>query len=153
MNFGDHCIITDTFHFLKELRISVIVPPVEEFVFLISFTTVVGVVLRPLQEIDGNLVPVAIFKNNPAFFHAFLIALNFAFTGAVTTMSLREKNPTMASYCRRLAVVSVVVAAGVFCCQFMFKSWFLFFLLGKILNSKKGIFIISKKKKKGIFIM
>lgn len=95
-------------HFVKVDKILLIVPPVEEVVFLVSIVTVCAIV-RPQRDTAN----IHILNNKDNFYNASLIALNFAFTGSVTTMSLRERNPSFAWYCRRLAVVSAVIAAGV----------------------------------------
>ena len=67
-------------------------------------------------------VPTVIFKDNPSFFHGFLLALNFAFTGAVMTISLRERYPKISRYCRGLAVVSIVGAVGLVVWQAILSS-------------------------------
>lgn len=106
-------LILSSYHFLKKHTILIIIlPPVEEFIFFVSSATVLALVRLPFRQ--TTYANVVIFKNKDAFHYATsLIALNFAFTGAVMTMSLRDKNPKMACYCRRLAVLSILVAAGV----------------------------------------
>jgi len=47
----------------------------------------------PFEEVDGNPVPRVVFSKRPARFHAYLLALNFAFTGAVMTMSYAKSAP------------------------------------------------------------
>ncbi|KAH6830666.1 hypothetical protein C2S53_010097 [Perilla frutescens var. hirtella] len=84
----------------------------EEFIFLLGIVTALALVRSRYDYIEGNPVPVVIFKNKPTHFHGFLIALNFGFTAAVLTMSLRSKSPTLAQFCRRSAVACVVLAAG-----------------------------------------
>ncbi|KAL7110454.1 hypothetical protein ACP275_05G027400 [Erythranthe tilingii] len=110
MKYGENCLIPLYTHHTKEpQKITIIVFPVEEIIFLTSFITVCAFVSQSLGRSDGNIV---IFKNKgDNFYHGFLIALNFAFAGAVTTISLRKKNPTMAFYYRRLAVFSALAAA------------------------------------------
>ncbi|KAK4422526.1 hypothetical protein Salat_1835100 [Sesamum alatum] len=105
--------------YLKERTITVVLPPVEEFVFMVSFVTVPALTT---QGRDGNLGPVQIFKNKTIFFRAYLIAINIAFTGAVMTMCLRNKYLKMASYSRRLAVVSVAISAGVLSSSLLLPS-------------------------------
>ena len=87
--------------------------PLEELIFGIAFVAVFAILQLPYKDIDGNSVPTIVFTDKPSLFHGFLLALNFAFTGAVMTISLRERYPKAARYCRGLAVVSIVGAVGV----------------------------------------
>lgn len=84
----------------------------EELIFFIGILTALALLRSRYDYIDGNPVPVLIFSDKPSLFHGFLIALNFSFTAAVVTMSLRDKSPTLARLSRRSAVACVVVAAG-----------------------------------------
>lgn len=86
--------------------------PLEEMIFGIAFLTVFGFLQLPLEDVGGNPVP-TLFKDKPSFFHAFLLALNFAFTGAGITISLREWHPNMARHSRYLAIASTVTASGI----------------------------------------
>ncbi|XP_057478292.1 uncharacterized protein LOC130765787 isoform X2 [Actinidia eriantha] len=97
---------------MDKIVISFLVP-LEELIFGISFMTVFGILQLPYEEIGGNPVPTVIFKDNPSFFHAFLLCLNFAFTGAVITISLREGYPKVARHGRRLAVACMAAAGGI----------------------------------------
>ncbi|CAK9181619.1 unnamed protein product [Ilex paraguariensis] len=99
-------------HLVSELhKTSITKASVEELIFGVTFVTAFGLLQLPYQKIDGNPVPTIIFKDNPSSFHAFLLAINFAFTGAVLTVSLRARYPKIARYCRQLAVVCVTAAA------------------------------------------
>ncbi|KAL9166389.1 hypothetical protein ABFS82_05G026300 [Erythranthe guttata] len=111
MSYNRYCLIPLGYHYdQKAHKISVILPPVEEFVFLVSLVTVCASVGQHFGKTDENST---VFERRNPYFHSFLIALDFAFTGAITTMSLRRKSPTIAWYCRRVAVTSVVAAAGI----------------------------------------
>jgi len=90
-----------------------ILASVEEIVLGVAFIGVFGLVQLPYDKIDGNPVPTIIFKSKPTFFHAFVLSLNFAFTAAVLTMSLRDVYPRVASYCRQLAILSIGTAGGI----------------------------------------
>ncbi|KAI6676940.1 hypothetical protein NL676_037736 [Syzygium grande] len=57
-------------------------------------------------------VPRVVLSKRPACFHAYLLALNFAFAGAAMTMSLREKWPKATMQCRRLACLAATAAVG-----------------------------------------
>lgn len=72
--------------------------PIQEMIFGFAFLAAFGILQLPNEKIEGNPVPTILFKNKPSFFHAFLLSLNFAFTGAVITISLREKYPKIARY-------------------------------------------------------
>ena len=101
-------------HLVSELhKTSITKASVEELIFGVTFVTAFGLLQLPYQKIDGNPIPTIIFKDNPSSFHAFLLAINFAFTGAVLTVSLRAGYPKIARYCRQLAVVCVTAAAGI----------------------------------------
>ncbi|PSR91240.1 Valine--tRNA ligase [Actinidia chinensis var. chinensis] len=87
--------------------------PLEEIIFGVSFLTALGLLKLPFEEIGGNPVPTFIFKDRPFFFHAFLLCLNFAFTGAVITIYLRLGYPKVARHCRRLAIASIATAGAI----------------------------------------
>ncbi|KAF7850733.1 hypothetical protein BT93_L5082 [Corymbia citriodora subsp. variegata] len=85
---------------------------VEEVILVLSFAAAFLLLQLPFEEVDGNPVPRVVFSKRPACFHAYLLALNFAFTGAVMTMSLREKWPKATVHCRRLACLAAAGAVG-----------------------------------------
>ncbi|XAR65515.1 hypothetical protein NMG60_11009661 [Bertholletia excelsa] len=87
--------------------------PLEEIIFIVAFFSAFSLLNLPYAKIDGNPVPTVVFKDRPSFFHAFLLSLNFAFSGAVTTISLRGRHPNIARYSRRLAVGSAATAIGI----------------------------------------
>ncbi|KAA8532824.1 hypothetical protein F0562_033060 [Nyssa sinensis] len=89
----------------------------EETIFGAAFVTVFALLQLPYEKIDGNPIPTIIFKNKPAFFHAFVLSLNFAFSGAVMAISLRERYTGIARNCRRLAIVSIAMAVGILVCH------------------------------------
>ncbi|KAK2976383.1 hypothetical protein RJ640_008093 [Escallonia rubra] len=62
----------------------------EEAIFGVTFVTIFALLQLPCEKIQGSRVPTVIFKGKPAIFHAFVVSLDFAFTGAVMTMSLRQ---------------------------------------------------------------
>ncbi|KAH7841790.1 hypothetical protein Vadar_034408 [Vaccinium darrowii] len=90
--------------------------PLEELIFGTAFLTVFGILQLPLEDVGGNPVPTVLFKDKPSFFHAFLLSLNFAFTGAGITIFLREGYPKIARHSRRLAIAFIVTAAGILTC-------------------------------------
>ncbi|KAK3420781.1 hypothetical protein EUGRSUZ_G01572 [Eucalyptus grandis] len=92
-------------HFITRTR-------VEELILVLSFMAAFLLLQLPFEEVDGNPVPRVVFSKRPACFHAYLLALNFAFTGAVMTMSLRKKCPKAAALCRRLACLAATAAVG-----------------------------------------
>ncbi|KAL3731564.1 hypothetical protein ACJRO7_028449 [Eucalyptus globulus] len=85
---------------------------VEGLILVLSFAAVFLLLPLPFEEVDGNPVPRVVFSKRPACFHAYVLALNFAFTGAVMTMSLRERWPKAAAHCRRLACLAAAAAVG-----------------------------------------
>lgn len=66
----------------------------------------------PFEKIDGNPAPTIIFKGRPAFFHALILSLDFAFSGATVTICLHSKCPKMGGYFWWLSCTAMVVAAG-----------------------------------------
>ncbi|KZV20587.1 hypothetical protein F511_31802 [Dorcoceras hygrometricum] len=92
-----------------------LVPP-EEIIFLSGILVALALLTVRYEEIGGNPIPTIIFDKNPSLFHVFLLALNVGFTAAVMTISLRSKNKSIASVCRKSAVVCCVFAAGVGSC-------------------------------------
>ncbi|KAL7001350.1 hypothetical protein U1Q18_002500 [Sarracenia purpurea var. burkii] len=93
--------------------------PIEEIIFAVAFVAVFAVLQFPHEETGDHPVPI-IFNGKPAaFFHAFLLSLNFAFTGAVIAISLRERHPKIARSSRRFAVGSIAAAVGILVCLVM----------------------------------
>ncbi|XAR65514.1 hypothetical protein NMG60_11009660 [Bertholletia excelsa] len=86
---------------------------VEELISAAAFLIVFAIQKLPYEQRNGRSVPGGIFKDKSSFFHAFLLALNFGFTGAVISISLRKKHPKASRYCRHLALASMIVAGGV----------------------------------------
>lgn len=104
--------------------------PLEEIIFGMAFLTVFGFLQLPLEDVGGNPVPTILFKDKPSFFHAFLLSLTFAFTGAGITITLREKHPKIARLSRCLAIASTVSAAGILtwlvlpsCLELVVQTW------------------------------
>ncbi|XAR65338.1 hypothetical protein NMG60_11009427 [Bertholletia excelsa] len=87
--------------------------PPEETIFGGAFLTAFSLLQLPYERINGNPVPTVIFKDKPSFFHAFLLALNVAFSSAVITMSLRDICPRLTRHSRRLSIVSMATAVGI----------------------------------------
>ncbi|GMP93616.1 hypothetical protein CsSME_00043372 [Camellia sinensis var. sinensis] len=101
-------------HLLPKMhKTPVTIAPLEEMIFGVAFVTAFAILQLPYKDIDGNSVPTILFTDKPSFFHAFLLALNFAFTGAVMTIYLREGYPKIAKNCRCFAIVSISAAVGV----------------------------------------
>ncbi|KAA8529257.1 hypothetical protein F0562_033944 [Nyssa sinensis] len=100
-------------HLFSEVQRPFTQASIEEIIFAVSFVTAFSLLQLPYETIDGNPVPTIIFKNKSAFFHAFLLSLNFAFSGAVMTISLRERHPTIGRVLRYLAIVSIATAVGI----------------------------------------
>ncbi|KAK3002230.1 hypothetical protein RJ639_021707 [Escallonia herrerae] len=88
----------------------------EEVIFGVTFVTIFALLQLPCERTQGSRVPTVIFKGKPAIFHAFVVSLDFAFTGAVMTMSLRQGYPHLARHCRLLAIFSVAAVAGILVC-------------------------------------
>ncbi|KAF7850732.1 hypothetical protein BT93_L5081 [Corymbia citriodora subsp. variegata] len=85
---------------------------VEELILILSFMAAFLLLQLPFEEVNGNPVPKVVFSKRPTCFHTYLLALNFAFTGAAMTMSLRDKCPKAAAHCRRLACLAAAAAVG-----------------------------------------
>lgn len=85
---------------------------VEDIIFLVGIAVAVALLSLPYQCFNGSPVPIFVFRNKPALFHLFLVALNFGFTASIMTMSLRAASPGAAQFCRGVSVVCVVAAAG-----------------------------------------
>ncbi|KAK4380420.1 hypothetical protein RND71_002282 [Anisodus tanguticus] len=86
----------------------------QDAIFRIAYLTVIAILQLPSERIDGNIVPTMIFERKPGLFQAFMLLLLFAFSGSTVSESIKEKQPKIALYCRKLAVFSVAVAMGVF---------------------------------------
>ncbi|OVA12540.1 hypothetical protein BVC80_9011g55 [Macleaya cordata] len=84
---------------------------IEEFIFCASFITAMVLVQLPYKEIDGNPVPIIIFDDHPSSsFHCFVLAVNFAFTGAVITICIRQDYRKVAKITRSVAIVFTTTA-------------------------------------------
>lgn len=86
----------------------------QDALYRIAFLTFTAILQLPSERIDGNFVPTVIFTRKPALFQAFVFSLLFAFSGSMTSESMKEKQPKIALFCHRLALFSVAVAVGVF---------------------------------------
>lgn len=87
----------------------------DEIIFALTFLVAFALLQLPYEKINSNTpVPKIIFKNKPSLFHAFLLALNFAFTGAVMAICTRRGYPPkMANISRGLSVVSAATALAI----------------------------------------
>ncbi|KAK9279967.1 hypothetical protein L1049_013651 [Liquidambar formosana] len=88
-------------------------PPIQttvmESILFVSFTTATILILLPYEYIDGNPVPTVIFKGLPSIFHAFVISIMFAFSGACNALLIPNK-PSIVRFCRYYSLASMASA-------------------------------------------
>ncbi|KAI8007972.1 hypothetical protein LOK49_LG07G02990 [Camellia lanceoleosa] len=61
-----------------------------ESIMVASFTFTTLLLLLPCDYIDGSPVPTIIFKGLPSTFHAFVVSLIFAFSGALSALLIHD---------------------------------------------------------------
>lgn len=84
-----------------------------EFIVYITFSTCIVLMLLPYSYVDGNPVPVIIFNDlRPFAFHAFVLFIIFAFSGAFNAILAKNK-PRLVRFCRCYSMVSMVLAMTV----------------------------------------
>lgn len=84
---------------------------------LYASSTMVNILLLLPHEIDsedGRWVPTVVFKDQPTAYHAFLISIIIAFTGAFCAMLVQHR-PRVESFCRVSALLSLLSALSLFC--------------------------------------
>ncbi|PON40351.1 hypothetical protein TorRG33x02_340500 [Trema orientale] len=85
----------------------------EEVIIGIAVGIAFALTQFPYKKINGSTVPTIIFKDSPHSFHAFILALNFAFFGSFVTINLRQIFPKIARCSLLLAVVSLALVVGI----------------------------------------
>lgn len=63
-----------------------------ESILGLCFTVITILIQLPYEYIDKNPVPTVIFKDRPTTFHAFLICIIFAFSGATSALLAYNKS-------------------------------------------------------------
>lgn len=97
-------------------------------IFSLSFQTVILILLIPYEQVNGNPVPAIIFKGLPSTFHAFVLSIVMAFTGAFNALMLATNKPKIAKFCSyySMACMASAVAlfiSAVFQTVFNLRSW------------------------------
>ncbi|KAE8648779.1 hypothetical protein Csa_009128 [Cucumis sativus] len=64
--------------------------------------------------VNGNLVPAIIFKGLPSTFHAFLLSIVMAFSGAFNALMLATNKPKIAKFCSYYSLGFMVSAVVLF---------------------------------------
>lgn len=87
-----------------------------QFILYTSSTMVTIPLLLPheIDSEDGRWVPTVVFKDQPTAYHAFLISIIIAFTGAFCAMLVQHR-PRVESFCRVSALLSLLSALSLFC--------------------------------------
>ncbi|KAL7218535.1 hypothetical protein ACSBR2_011740 [Camellia fascicularis] len=92
-------------------------PPIKtnilESILVASFTITTLLIILPSEFINGSPVPSLIFKGLPSAFHAFVVCLVFAFSGAFSALLIHDtsfiakfsKYSSMASMTSALALL------------------------------------------------
>lgn len=75
-----------------------------------SFKTVTLILLFPFEQVNGNPVPTIIFKGHPSTFHAFLISVVMAFSGAFNALMLATNKPKIAKFCSHYSMAFMASA-------------------------------------------
>ncbi|KAJ4975002.1 hypothetical protein NE237_008176 [Protea cynaroides] len=83
----------------------------EEVVFALCYMTLLTLIQLPFEKIGGYRVPTFLFKGKPSIYHAFFVSLMFAFSCSASCMTGREEYTKAVSFCRRLAIISILVSA------------------------------------------
>uniref|UniRef100_A0A0A0KT20 PGG domain-containing protein n=1 Tax=Cucumis sativus TaxID=3659 RepID=A0A0A0KT20_CUCSA len=83
-------------------------------ILCLSFKTVTLILLFPYEQVNGNLVPAIIFKGLPSTFHAFLLSIVMAFSGAFNALMLATNKPKIAKFCSYYSLGFMVSAVVLF---------------------------------------
>ncbi|KAH7516170.1 hypothetical protein FEM48_Zijuj10G0107100 [Ziziphus jujuba var. spinosa] len=70
----------------SEIQITVL-----ESILYVCFSTVTTLLLVPYELINGTPVPTVLFKGLPSTFHAFIISIVLAFSGAFSALLIPNK--------------------------------------------------------------
>ncbi|XVE91702.1 hypothetical protein REPUB_Repub01dG0033500 [Reevesia pubescens] len=80
-----------------------------ESILFISYTIATILILLPQEYVNGNPVPTIVFKGRPATFHAFIICIIFAFSGAFCALMI-PNNTKIARLCGCYSIASMASA-------------------------------------------
>ncbi|KAI4357939.1 hypothetical protein L6164_001854 [Bauhinia variegata] len=83
-----------------------------ECILGLCFTVITLLLQLPYEYIDGNPVPTVIFKGRPTTFHAFIISIVLAFSGA-TNAIITSNQSTFAKFCGYYAMASMASALAI----------------------------------------
>ncbi|KAJ1412060.1 hypothetical protein SESBI_20700 [Sesbania bispinosa] len=83
-----------------------------EIILGLCFTAINILLQLPYEYIDKNPVPTVIFKGRPTTFHAFLICIIFAFSGATNALVAYNKSG-FARFCGYYSMVSMASALAI----------------------------------------
>ncbi|KAI8012633.1 hypothetical protein LOK49_LG06G01017 [Camellia lanceoleosa] len=84
-----------------------------ETILIISFLFATILLVIPYQYENGNPVPTVIFNGIPASgFHAFVVSLVYAFTGALTALLIYDTAASsfLARFCELISILSMTSA-------------------------------------------
>lgn len=84
-----------------------------ECVLGLCFTSINILILVPYEYIDKNPVPAVIFKGRPTTFHAFLICIIFAFSGATNAFVASNINSGFGRFCGYYSMVAMASALAI----------------------------------------
>ncbi|KAG5532628.1 hypothetical protein RHGRI_027054 [Rhododendron griersonianum] len=103
---SEHRRITET-----KFPTSITHPKFSVSILFLTATTAAVLQLIPYDQSGVYRVPERLFKGHPSVFHAFLVSVMFAFSGAFSALFLQNK-PNMARVCSSYSSVSVALAVG-----------------------------------------
>ncbi|CAL5390929.1 unnamed protein product [Camellia sinensis] len=94
-----------------------------ESILVASFTIVIVLLILPCEYIDGNPIPVVIFKGLPSIFHSFVVCLVFAFTGALSGLLIQDMH-FLAKFCEYSSMACMTSALALLLWAAMFTVTF-----------------------------
>ncbi|KAF7132063.1 hypothetical protein RHSIM_Rhsim09G0118800 [Rhododendron simsii] len=86
-------------------------PKFSASILFLTATTAAVLQWIPYDQSGVYRVPKRFFKGHPSVFHAFLVSVMFAFSGAFSALFLQNK-PNMARVCSSYSSVSAASAVG-----------------------------------------
>ncbi|KAF7132529.1 hypothetical protein RHSIM_Rhsim09G0118100 [Rhododendron simsii] len=86
-------------------------PKLSVSILCLTAATAAVLQLIPYDQSGPYRVPKRLFKGHPSVFHAFLVSVMFAFSGALSALFLQSK-PNMARVCSFYSSVSIASAVG-----------------------------------------
>lgn len=84
-----------------------------ECILGLCFTTINILILVPYDYIDQNPVPAVIFKGRPTTFHAFLVSIIFAFSGASNAFVASSISSGFGKLCGYYSMLSMASALAI----------------------------------------